>query len=310
MVGLAVSGGWLETARAQDAPFVLGAREPDPSVEIDTSLWGRSYSIQYPQLQIGGTQEGLDLDMTRFLAPLRNDGSPYSLRPYLQRISSLSLSAGINHFATHNPFGAPDRTDTGSGVGGSLNIYVKRWLALTANLGYGYDVLHDVDLSQSTHSVSGGVGAGFRAGDWRADISYSADTYHPSGSSWASPRRFASLSLFGVIARRMRVSVSGNTIPGGGAGGLGVEYFPSPELGVFGSGSASTGRLYQNPSALTSTRYVGTVGIAGWVDASSGIVGSYTRTSEHVPMQVIDTLDYNDDQTSNELSLQIYVRFP
>lgn len=308
LLAVMAAAGARANASAAEAPFMFDAREPDPTWELDSTLRGTSYSIQYPQVKAGGNQEGLNLDLTQFLSPLRDDGSPYSLRPYLQRTSALSLAIDFGHFATHNPFGGPDRTSTDGGVGGSLDIYLKRWLVLTGHLGYGYDVLHDVDVSQKVHTVSGGAGLGFRAADWRADVAYSANTYHPSGSSWASLRQFASLSLFGVIARRYKVSLSGNTVPGGGTGEMNVEYFPSPEVGIFGGASASTGRLYESP--ITSTRYAGSVGIAGWVDSSSGIVGSYTRAAERVPMQVIDTLTYGSNETSNEVVLEVYIRFP
>ncbi len=309
--GLAVVAfvGSRTSAHAADAPFTFDAREPDPTWEVDSSIWGESYSIQSPQSQEGGNQEGVSLAMTQFLAPLRDDGSPYSLRPYLQRTSSLSVSTTAGHFSTHNPFGGQDRTWTSGGIGGGLAIYLKRWFVLTANLGYEYGVLHDVDISQSTHTLSGGAGVGFRARDWLAIVNYDLDTSHSSGSSWASPRKYTSLTLFGAIARRFTISLSGNTVPAGGGGRLGVEYYPSPGIGIFGSGSASTGRLYQSPMTLTS--YAGSAGIAAWIDASSGIVGSYTRTAYHEPMQVVGALTTSGyHETSNQLALQVYMRFP
>ena len=77
--------------------------------------------------------------------------------------------------------------------------------------------------------------------------------------------------------------------------------------GYFLNGSVSHGELYQ--SAVMITRYVGTIGVAGWVGPSTGIVGRFSHMVEHVPMQVIGNLFYGDDETSNQLTAEVYVRF-
>jgi hypothetical protein len=306
LLGAAVSGSWPAPARA-DLPVVVAPSEPDPSWEMNTSLWGRRDAFQYPQVQANQTQEGLIMNGTRFLTPLRDDGAPYSLRPFLQRTSSILLSADIGHSSMPNPYGGPDRTATWENVDGAVDIYVKRWLALAASLDYEHDALHDVGVDQGTHTLAAAVGVGFRVRDLRATLAYGAESYHQSGT-WASPRTALGLSLFGVIARQLTVGLSGGTVPSGGDGTLSVEYFPSPELGIFGGAEAARGHLYQG--SVMATRYVASAGIAGWVDPSAGLVVRYSRTIEHVPPQVIDGQTYGDDQTSNRISLEVHVRFP
>ena len=298
------SGWWLSSARGADDPLALTAREPDPTWEVDTSLVGKSYSIQLPQSQTGGFQEGANLSFTQYLAPLRDDGSPYSLRSFLQRTSALSLSLGVGHFATHNPFGAPDRTDTSGSVGGGLNIYLKRWLAVTGSVGYEYDTLHDVGVEQGTHAVSGSAGLGLRAGDLRLDVSYDISSYHQSGA-WGPIRRGLDISGYGVFARRLAVGFGAERIAGGSGGSVNGEYFPSPDLGLFVTGGAVRGNLYRGDQIVT--RYAATGGIAGWVDPSTGMVARYSRTIEHAP-PMVDGSGY--DETGNQISLEVYMLFP
>ena len=83
--------------------------DPDPTLQVTSSLSGGRYSLQYGASgsNVSGTTEALELDAITFLTPLHDDGSPYSLQPYLQRTSTLTLDLGGSHFATHNPFGAP-----------------------------------------------------------------------------------------------------------------------------------------------------------------------------------------------------------
>ncbi len=322
LLAMAASASWLSNARAQgqaqtpqprqkeEEPLAIAARKPDPTWEFDTSVAGRLYELRPVNSMLNGgfsgTRESLVVGMTHFLAPLVDDGSPYSLRPYLQRTTSWSISTDIGHFANTSRIFAGDRTSTWSDVDGALNIYVKRWLAVFASVGYQYDVLHDGGVDQSTHTLYGGAGLAFRTGDLRATVAYDFQAYRQSGS-WASPRRQLAASLFGVFARRVSLDLSGSTVTGGGSGRLALEYFFYPDFGVFGSGSVSHGELYQ--SAVIATRYLGTFGTAAWSSSSTGIVVRYSRMVEHVPMQVIGNLAYGDDETSNQLTLEVYLRF-
>jgi hypothetical protein len=161
------------------------APEPDPSWQIDTTLSARKYSLQYAEASPStyGTGMDLDVDLIRFMAPLRDDGAPYSLQPFLQRSSQWSLSLDGTHFSTHNPFGGDDRTDWIGGISGALDAYVKPWLALTAGLGYGVSVLHDVGVDQTTRTFRGGFGFGLRAANTRFDAWYGLIAEDVAGSA-------------------------------------------------------------------------------------------------------------------------------
>jgi hypothetical protein len=309
LLGGVASGWWLASARAADDPLALTAREPDPTWEMDTSLSGRSYSLQYPQVQTGGFQEGAGLTFTQFLAPLRDDGSPYTLRSFLERTGSLSMSVGVGHLSTHNPFQDSTRTATWGDVSGGLNIYVKRWLAVTAGLDYDYDSIHDTGFDDGAHFVSGFAGLGFRAGDVRLDVSYDASASRQFGA-WTPIRRELDISAFGVFARRrLALGIGAEVVRGGFGGSASAEYFPSPDLGLFVDGTAVRGKLYVDAD-FPVNRYTVTGGISGWVDGSTGMVARYTRMIEDQPSQGAGGVNDGERQTSHQVTLNVLVLFP
>jgi hypothetical protein len=276
------------------------ADEPEPSWQFDSSILGQKYSLAYTGLgaNVDGTAEQVELELVRFLTPLRDDGSPYSIQPFLQRTSRWWLTFDGGHFATHNPFGNPDRTDWNGSVAGSVDAYLHTHLALTGNLAYRYDTLHDVGLAQTTHAFAGGAGLGVRAADTRLDVSYQLLAQDTAGS-FSSPRQLVTLALFSAIARRFTVSLSGTRIPGGNEGTLSLEYFATREIGPFVGGFAGRGKLYS--SDLVVTRYRGWAGLAGWIDSSTALVGQYAYEVDDIPA------DYH--QVTHTISLEVYARF-
>jgi hypothetical protein len=243
-----------------------------------------------------------------FLAPLRDDGSPYSLQPFLQRMSTLSLTLGGGHFTTHNPLGGTDRTDSDGVLAGEINIYLRRWLAVTAGIAHGYDVLHDAGVDQATHSSSGFAGLGFRVRDTRFDVSYAQAVREVSGSYAPLRRGNLELSASTVVARRLSATVSATSIPGGGEGSISLEYFPTRSLGLFASGLGAKGELYADSTVVT--HYVGSAGIADWFDPTVGLVLQYSLTIEDLPAEFVDQLLYGYHEVSHSILLEVYLRFP
>jgi hypothetical protein len=296
-----------EAAEGGEVVSQQPAPDPDATWELDTTLSGNRYALSNdaPSQPTDGTTLGLGFGLTRFLAPLRDDGAPYSLQPFLQRTSSWLVSIGGSHFATRNPFGGPDRTDWSGSLSGSLDVYLKRWLAVTVGLGSGYSVLHDVGVDQSTTSFSGSVGLGVRAGDTRVDVSYSRQALDSAGSD--SSRQFFEVSGFTAIARRFTLNPSATLISGGAEGDLSLEYFPTRELGIFGGALAGKGKLYSDDAIPT--RYAGWVGVAGWIDPAFGIVGRYQLTFEELPEQAVDGSLLGYQEVTHALTLEVYARF-
>lgn len=303
----AVAGGAAADATLGEDP---GARNSDPECQLDTTLSGRAYSIQnvVPSPEVHGTAEQLSLETVDFLVPLHDDGAPYSLRPFLQRTSTVSFSIGGGHFATHNPFGGPDRTELSGGASGAVNIYVRRWLALTGGLAYDYYVLHDVGVDQSTHAYSGSAGLGFRTGDMRIDASYGLVADDISGS-FAPLRQSFQLSAEAAIARRWLVSLSGTVIAGGQEGTISPEYFLTRDIGLFASAFAGKGKFYSED--LVVKRYGGSGGLACWVDHDLELVAEYQLTIEDLPAQLVtpdSIVGYHE--VSHTIFLGVNLRLP
>jgi hypothetical protein len=281
--------------------------EPDPSWQVNTSLSGNRYSIQNvaPSFSTDGTGEDVDFTMTRFLSPLRDDGAPYSLEPFLQRTSTWSVSLDGNHFSTHNPFGGPDRTEWGGGIGGSFDVYVRRWLALNGGLGYGYSALNDGELDQRTHSLNGFVEVGLRVADTRFDAWYTLDALDVGGST--SLRRRYGASAYTAIARRLTMNLSGNIIPAGERGSIRLEYYATRELGIYMGALAGTGKLYSND--VVARTYGGWLGVAAWIEPTLGILGEYDLTFDTLPEQTVNQEPLGYHEATHALTLAVFARF-
>jgi hypothetical protein len=288
-----------ESAVADPPPeseAAVRAQAPDPSWQVNTSLSGSLYTLPSTE----GTAEGVDFAMTRFLAPLHDDGAPYSLEPFLQRSSTVSVALNGGHFSTRNPFGGEDRTHWNGGVSGSFDIYAKRWLALNAGLSYGYGILHDVGISESTHALDGFAELGLRLANTRFDAWYGFDALESAGS-FAPLRQRVGASAFTAIARRFTLSLVGSLIPSGGRGSLSAEYFETRELGIYTGAFAGRGKFYSTD--VISTRYAGWIGLATWLDPSFGIDVNYELT--------IDVLDEQVEvrELTHALTFNAFARF-
>jgi hypothetical protein len=299
---------FADATAAGEAASGQPARDPAPSMQVNASLSGSRYSLQStsPTPSTYGTTQDLSFSLTRYLAPLRDDGAPYSLQPFLQRSNRLSIGLGGGHLSTHNPFGRQDHTVWNGGVSGSLDVYVKRWLALNGGLGYGHSTLHDVGFDQSTHSFSAFLGIGLRLADTRIDAWYDLVALD-QGGSFAPLRRQFGASAFTAIARRFTLNVSGSVIANGVAGDLSLEYFATRELGIYAGTLASRGKLYSDESAPT--RYAGWAGLAAWLDPAVGIGGAYQLTIEDLAQGAGGPQFVGYHQISHALSFALFARF-
>lgn len=285
------------------------ARTPDPSWETEAALIGRRYSIRndQPGPAFDGAAEGFDITVLGFRTPLRDDGAPYSLQPFLQRTSLWTVAFDSGHIATHNPFGGDDPTTWNVGAGATFDVYVRRWLAVTGSLAYGFSAFRNTGNDHIDHVLSGSVGFGLRIADTRLDAGYGL-AKQDLGGSFAPLRQSFGLSLFSAIARRATIALSGALVPGGGDGSASVEYFPERELGIFMSAFAAKSR--SDPQGFDVRGYGGTAGVGGWFDSTAGIVARYRLDIEDVSSQPFNELATHYHEVSHAITLQVNTRFP
>ena len=76
------------------------------------------------------------LQLTRYLAPVLDDGAPRSLQPFLQRASTLHVEFDAGGFDTANPYGGPDSTDShvNANLGVDVSVYAVFERCFTLNL--------------------------------------------------------------------------------------------------------------------------------------------------------------------------------
>lgn len=294
-------------------PQALTAQPPSPLRaslwQLDATLLGGLYSIDHddsrrPDQQ--GYRASGRLQGTRFLGPVVDDGAPRSLQPFLQRAGSLSLSVGGRGFVTRNAFRLQNRTDAALSAGVSCNVYVARFLALTGGLGYGYDTLHDVQLSNRTHSVAASAGLGLRLDDVRFDVAYSFAAATTNGTF--VPLRWGSLALglYIVLARRLTLNFHGSVTPDGGTGGLDLGLYLTRALGLFLGGSGGSVHFL---SGVTGSQYGGNAGLSYWVSSAARLSAYYQLSGIHVPSQqaMAESIGYNEIQ--HAVSLGLTLRF-
>lgn len=291
-----------ETATRQASP------EPEPSWQVNASFSGSRYSLQNaaPTPSTDGTGLDVDFDVRRFFAPLRDDGAPYSLQPFLQRSSSWTLSVDGTHSSTRDPLGGPARTYWAGGISGGLDVYIRRWLIVDAGLGYGRGVLHDEGIDQSNQSFGGHVQMGLRLANTRIDAWYGLTALETAGAFAPLRTRFGA-SAFSAFAQRVTLSADGTVIPGGASGDVALEYYAKREVGVFAGTFAAKGKLYSNDDVVT--RYGGWLGLAVWVDPTLAILAQYQLTLEALPERAVDTTPVGYQEVTHDLLLEAYARF-
>lgn len=295
-------------------PAAVAPPEPPPTAsswEQGDELFGTIYALNYPSLPVPlhGNRAGGSAGLAYLTRPVVDDGtSPRSLLPFLQRASRVTVGVGGYGWVTRPPAGytGADRTSQGLTVGPSVDVYVARFLALTAGLSYGYDVLHDTGQSARTHSFGARGGLGLRVGDTRVDLTYTFSTASTEGSF--APLEWGSLGLsaYTVFSRAFSLRLDGNVGARGGGGGAGLGLYLGRDLGLFLDGSGAHGTYRNGPSYDT---YGGTAGFSYWVAPVVRMALYYRLQLTHLPQQSIGTTVYGYDQTENGLTVAALARF-
>lgn len=290
-----------------EAPALPGV---GPSWELDAQASGSLYSLSYPGVSTStsGNAASGSLSVTRFLAPLVDDDAPRSLQPFLQRASSIYIGVGGGGFVTRNPNAGQDRTDTNFDANAGLDIYLSRYFAVTGELSYGFDVLHDVGVDQDSHLFSGSAGFGLRFGDVLFDASYTFTADDVDGSfapiRWGS----ATITAFCVFDRRFTLNIWGTALQDGGEGGLELGYYVTQDFGAFLGGLGARGQLYSEDVLVN--RYSGMAGLSYWVGPRTRLAAYYTFVVNDEPTQFVDEIEYGSTQVEHTLELELVARLP
>jgi hypothetical protein len=281
--------------------------------EINGSLSGafNSYTSMSIPYASGNQFTGV-LGVTHYLQPLVDDGAPRSLEPYLQRMSTLSLSANAGGWTTNqsNPttfsFG-----DTYGGVSAGFNVYATPVLAFTGSFAYGYDVARaDMRPDQASHSFAGSGGIGLRFGDTRVDGWYTFSARDTSGTF--APLRWgtATLSVTTVIARSFYGYAWGQALQSGGGGGLQLVFHPNRDLDIYAEGFGKRGEIFNNADVIAE-RFGATGGVAYWVSPSVRLEAAYDFTYTEQDDQTIGQVAYYPyTQLTHGFTLAAAVRLP
>jgi hypothetical protein len=243
------------------------------------------------------TQEEMSVELIGFRRPLRDDETPFSLQPFMQRESTLSLSVDIgrSQLADQSVYFYP--TGFVAITGANVDAYLNQWFAVIASASYAYNELGG-DVSQTVHVFSTGAGVGFRYRNTRLDLSAGEQVSRTSGAF--GPRQGnVSLSAVTVIKRRLSLDASGTLFDGGAHGFFEAGLYPSKWTGVIVSASATR-------SDLDARQYTGSVGFSCWFDARSGLLAEYTLIHATAP----GTSDLADGISlmAHKLLVQAYFR--
>ena len=193
------------------------------------------------------------VSISSFLHRLRDDETPLSLQPYLQRAGALTGSFSLSGFSTESPgFQAPYQ---GVNLGGkvSLDAYPGELFTLWTAASFAYAHAQGADLANTgTEWLLPRVelGPGVRIDDTRVTVGY---IYAPTitdgsydGRGWGQ----LYVRITTVIARRLYLSALGELILSGGRGRLDLAVFPSRVLGVGAAFEYADGALHYDSRAV------------------------------------------------------------
>jgi len=246
-----------------------------PATQMGTTSWPSEFSASGSVGHIsqgssyGGWQGSGGGGATWFVRrPLVDDGKPFALQSYLQRLDGLSLGFGGSGFSAKNDQTLYERSAHGMNATLGGLFYLD---SLVVGGGLFYDVVYDVQVpagqtAEEKHTTalwSPHVTAGLRQDAFEVLGVYRLRSYHDDGV--ARPLRWgqASLRLRSVLKDQFAWRVDGYTVVGGGGASFNVESFPSQDLGFWLSGYLELGQIYVN-SSTDYQRQGASVGIGLW----------------------------------------------
>ena len=223
-------------------------------VEVDLTLDGGHDAIGYGgSMHATGSALSLDgaADATLYLRPVVDEARPFALQPFLQRTSTLRLSAQLgDRAAVEPPAGSPPSREglgaTGrrGGAIASGELFVLPSLALTFAVGYRFVAPATVGAA-TIHFLPASAGLALRLGDLRLAIAVEtvAASSAPAvsaassfGASFTDANVRGRLSLRIVFLEHIDVHLGASANAHGVDAYLHGTFYPSQRLGLSGGG--------------------------------------------------------------------------
>jgi hypothetical protein len=278
-----------------DRPAPAPPPEPEGArVQLTATLAGRYYS-GFGYRGYGGDPW---LGARLFLdGAVRDDGTPRTLQPFLQRRSTLDLHLLGGGFDTRRDAGEPRRVYY-YGAEVAVDAYLGAAFALTARTYYTHHRVNDT-TSYAEESFSQSIGIGVRFGDVRFDASY---RFAPAliDGAWRT-KNYLDLGFFGVFAGHFRASGGIEIVEGGLFARVGLANYWGSSFGLYGWVRGGSGAIYLGDSTVV-TRFDGAVGASLWPGRRFGV-------SLDVGPELVG-LSGGRSQVTGEATLALYLRLP
>ena len=204
-------------------------------------------------------------------APIVDDDAPLSLQPFLQRASTLSLTASVGGGTfRYDAGGEVKNLNGGAGIG--ANVFATRALAITAGFsafGSGYPALPG---SKTTTLLAGSLGLGVR-GDlgtlaWRIDGRYAFTPFH-DGTRWLTTWGSVTFGLRAAFARRVLIDLGGTVSASGGGAAVDLYVHFGKRFALFVGAAASHGEFVDTHRGYTAVS--GNAGFSWWLTDTVGV---------------------------------------
>jgi hypothetical protein len=249
---------------AQNAPAQVGTVSWPAEFKASGSVGRLTQGDSY-----GGWRGSGGGSATWFLRrPVVDDGTPFALQSYLQRLDWLSLGFGGSGFAAKDDLTLYERHASTMNASLAGHFYVGP-LVLGGDLYY--ETIHDVQVpagqtAEEKHTTQlwyPDLLLGLRHESLEFLGTYRLKSYYDDGV--ARPHRWgqAALLLRSVLEDQLYWRIEAYTLVEGGGASFDVEVFPSQPLGVWFSGYIEQGQIYAN-SSTDYDRQGAEVGVGWW----------------------------------------------
>lgn len=174
------------------------------------------------------------IDATVYLRRVVDEARPYALQPYLQRTSTLSLSAALGEDVGASEEQVDHPTTRRGGVGLEGEIFVHPALALTFGLGYRFRTSSRVENPVTPDDLRAALGLALRLGDHR--LAASVESYYEGGAPFGGDNLRGRLDLRLVFLEHIDVHLGATANAHGVDALLYGTWYPSKRLGLSGGG--------------------------------------------------------------------------
>jgi hypothetical protein len=286
---------------------------PTSRFEIWGGLAGSAYSIHLVSTSLRAREQlgdsgSADVGALGYLTPVVDSSVARSLQPFLQRASSVYGRVSGGGFSTTYEAATGMHTRNYSYVEASAGVdaYLTSYFALTARLGYGYDVLHDKPTLEKGQSLFGGAGVGLRFGDARIDAAYAFDARGLDGAFVAQRWGEVKLTAKLVLAQSFALTAAAHVDDGGGGGSLDLAGYPTRDLALFIGGSGET--FVYVDDGVRADQYTISAGTSYWLGRALRLSLGYEFRVFDLPAQPHHP--FGTQQAEHAFSISAVARLP